>query len=66
MSELAPTTYTQIAFVIFLAVAAAIVVYVFSRRNRSMFETARSMPLEDAPLAQPAGDAPKHATQGAD
>jgi cbb3-type cytochrome oxidase subunit 3 len=41
------TIYTQIAFVLFLCATAAIVYYVFTKRNSEMFDHARALPLED-------------------
>ena len=43
--------FAEIGLVLFLALFAGVLIYVFARRNREKFERARSLPLDD-------GDAP--------
>lgn len=47
VSQLSPTTYTQIALVIFLVTFAGIVLHACARGNRELFEHARHLPLDD-------------------
>lgn len=47
VSNMSPTFFTQVAFVLFLLATGVIVYTVFTRRNRDLFDRARSMPLDD-------------------
>ncbi len=47
MSEMKLHIFAEIALVIFIAVFIAVIVHVFRKRNRSTFDSARYMPLDD-------------------
>jgi cbb3-type cytochrome oxidase subunit 3 len=50
MAQAGLTVYAEIGLVLFLILFLGILVYTFRRRNRSKFERARRLPLEDAPI----------------
>jgi cbb3-type cytochrome oxidase subunit 3 len=56
VSPLTPSTLTQVALILFLAIFTGVVIYVFARDNREIFERARRFPLADDTAPVPAGD----------
>jgi cbb3-type cytochrome oxidase subunit 3 len=47
MSAAGLQIFAEIGLVMFLAIFAGVVVYTFTRKNRAMFDRARTAPLDD-------------------
>ena len=51
MSAAGLHVFAEIGLVLFLAIFAGVVAYTFTKRNRAVFERARTAPLQDPPRA---------------
>ena len=51
MSAAGLQVFAEIGLVMFLAIFAGVVVYTFTKKNRAIFERARTAPLDDPPRA---------------
>jgi len=58
MSAAGLQVFAEIGLVMFAILFAGVLVYTFAKRNRAMFERARTAPLDDAPRTVP--EAPRH------
>lgn len=60
MSEANLHFWAEVALVMFVALFAGVVIYVFSRRNRATFDHASRLPLDDAPTGTAVQENPRH------